>query len=493
VDNWDGWRRIVIPLRDPVKTKGSFDPSQVVSVRVRFINAELGQVWYLDQTVVDVGQWAKTEVYVPDTLLNATESIQVYAWDGAEWLSFLRWNGGADSGIVTAPQNLYFLDGTTAKEIFAVADWVPKGMATYVSGLRGETKDRIGGDTDAGTITYSFFYGCKKRIGFAIKMPPDDGQDSSTDGISQSKLKLEARYGQVLNYQDKKWIVDSGSAYIKNDTLHLTGTQTSRKAGGGLRFDQAFHSGKITTKFKVTSWGASGDGVGVGFRGGDPDNEYVVLFRADGWIELKIIASGIEYAPQMRKHSIALDTVYTLEIEETKPNVYSVRLDGSELFTFDMRSEIIQVGHYSLYSSGTTETEFQEFSVTSNNETITDTFARPWGLATYEFEDSTNTYYGLQNINDDWIALFDMSTNKMVALYTKNVGNTPSKLTAQADENEVYRELVIEWPTPVSVFLGDVLWSDLSIDADADGVPDVFENLIIHLAELVTKDEDWPA
>jgi hypothetical protein len=44
-------------------------------------------------------------------------------------------------------------------------------------------------------ITYrtDCFY-CKRRIGFALKMPPADGQASATSGVGQCRLKLEVYF-----------------------------------------------------------------------------------------------------------------------------------------------------------------------------------------------------------------------------------------------------------------------------------------------------------
>ncbi|MEM3510060.1 MAG: LamG domain-containing protein [Nitrososphaerales archaeon] len=48
--------------------------------------------------------------------------------------------------------------------------------------------------TDQHQFTYSSTYGCKNRVGFIVKMPPEDFRDSASYGISQCRLKLECFY-----------------------------------------------------------------------------------------------------------------------------------------------------------------------------------------------------------------------------------------------------------------------------------------------------------
>jgi len=502
VDNFTGWRRFVLPLRDPDATggaSGTLDLSQIDILRIWFTPTSTFTM-YLDRTLVDVGNDALLEIYPPDVLRTDIRSVRLYSYNpslGDYDNAFLQFDPEDNNPAVSFDRSkLHFLDGTTLQDIdYNSASGTGYGLNGFLKGQRGETKSGVISGAEVTSITYSDYRGCIPRFGVYIRLPPDDGQDASDYGISQTKLKLELYYGQKLNYLDKSYVTDAGTAYVLNDVLHLTGTYKSRLAGGGLRIDRELQSGKISVKFKVTAWGADSDGVGVGFRGADANNEYVVLFRKDCWIELKIVKDGTEYTPFIKQHSIALDTQYTLEIEETSPDVYAVKLDGSTLFTFDMRSAPIASGYYSLYASGNTQAEFDDLVITASGSTVyNDDFTRPWGLATYEFEDSTNQYYGLQNVNDDWLAIFNPSTNQALILYAKmsGAGETPSALTVMADENEVIREVRVTFPSQRSgVFLGACPWSDLSLDGDGDGVPDWFENYVPQIADLASLDSEW--
>jgi len=317
-DNWNGWKRLVLPLNNPDETIGSFDRSQVIAVKIRFLNAELGQTWFIDRSVADVGQWVKVEMYVPDVLLDGDNNgypkafIQCYNPSTASWTTPLIWDQYEIWGTGPSnPQNYapagYFLDGSRWDEVYG---GIRAGASLYLQGERGETKDVTGYaayvDVTAGGITYSSYYGCKKRLGFAVKMPPDDGQDASDAGISQCKFK-------VFIYYDKE------------------------------------------TYAGVDRYGA-----------------------------------------------------------------------------------------------------------------------------TYEFENSTNKIYGLQLMNESWIALFpDSGPSKgaeMLFLSAK-----PTGLEVSADEDEVIYRVKLTLPKGTAVYAGSLLHGDVTLDSDGDGVPDCLEMLSYQL------------
>jgi len=69
-----------------------------------------------------------------------------------------------------------------------------------------------------------------------------------------------------------------------------------------------------------------------------------------------------------------------------------------------------------IYNRALSATEVQDLY---NGKRITNGLVSEWGFeddprfgqATYEFENSANQYYGLQNINDSWLALFNPTAN----------------------------------------------------------------------------------
>jgi len=322
VDNWSGWKRIVLPLRKPTGSAGSYSLNQVLHMQIIFFYVEAGESWYVDRVLVDAGKWVYVEVFIPDRGKPNAPNVNLYSWDGSSWQNWVShylidnptgaWAGGYHNS-----RYLVFLNGLRQSEIMTgktqpdTDEESQRGWATYLSNLRGQQGGRFRGNGSA-TITYSNYYGCKKRVGFGIYMPPDDGQDSSTYGISQCKLKIEVYYG----------IGDSGF----------------------------------------------------------------------------------------------------------------------------------------------------------------------WGEATYEFEDSTNTYYGLRTIDKPYIALWHSSEKRanFIILPNTTVGDgLPSRLEVTADENQNIVKVVLGWASQKT---GDLRYgldlTDPTLDSDGDGIPDVIENIESYVGGL---------
>lgn len=182
-DNFSGWRRFVIPLRS-MTTTGSPSISAIREISFGGINA--GKTCYLDRLVLDAGQWVKVEARVPDSLASSGTKYALYSWNqgtGAYRASPFLTDTAYDG------TQLQFMDQSLQSQVLASG----KGGAYYAEGTRSQSV-APGGDTSAGNITYSANYGAKNRIGFAVKLPPDDGQDSATSGISQVRLKLTVSY-----------------------------------------------------------------------------------------------------------------------------------------------------------------------------------------------------------------------------------------------------------------------------------------------------------
>jgi len=210
-DNYSGWRRFVLPLNDPDSSSGTYDLTQVDQLQI-FVDANVAGegAYYLDRTVVDVGQWTKVEAYVPDDLNDGQRNVRLYAYKPSisdyDSTAFIEFDAeDNDPAYYRRKLSMHFLDGSTMDDVYGSAE-----MSMYLKGVRNETESALVGN--GGDITYSSYYGCLKRIGFAIKMPPDDGQDSATDGISQCKIKLEVFYennGRTTFYGDPVLYADA--------------------------------------------------------------------------------------------------------------------------------------------------------------------------------------------------------------------------------------------------------------------------------------------
>ena len=93
------------------------------------------------------------------------------------------------------------------------------------------------------------------------------------------------------------------------------------------------------------------------------------------------------------------------------------------------------------------------------------------GSTTHQFEDSTNTSYGLQNLTLPWIALYDPATS-LIEFYLHT--NRPTALSFKRDENGTIHELSL-YPGSGSIYHGQITFADLSLDSDSDLIPNCLE------------------
>jgi len=184
-ENWNGWKRLVLPLNAPEEESGTFDITAVRRLEVQLRHVGSNFTWYLDRTCLDIGLWVKVEAYVPDSITD----YKIYSWDigTSNWVTpqFAWWGttNDIDSG------RMRFLSGDTTRDIYSNTQ---NGISIFPPAQSGETESATLGY--GSSITYSNYRSHLKRVGLAIKMPPEDGQDASDSGISQCKLKFEVYY-----------------------------------------------------------------------------------------------------------------------------------------------------------------------------------------------------------------------------------------------------------------------------------------------------------
>jgi hypothetical protein len=201
-DNFTGWKRIVLSLRNWTVGAGTPSLSTVKTILFYPYLMSQPQTWYIDRMVLQKGRWAFVEVAVPDTLYQ----YQNYLTRDVTQLDLLEWVISTYNGVYGTANNFgttgsscfnsrwnYTLDGSIFKTMYGESqDWISANCATFfIGGQKGETKTRKSTYMANQSITYNGVGGCKRRIGFAIKMPPYDGTASPTTGINQVKLKLE--------------------------------------------------------------------------------------------------------------------------------------------------------------------------------------------------------------------------------------------------------------------------------------------------------------
>jgi hypothetical protein len=216
LDNWTGWRRIILPLKktspDSSATTGwwavagSIDWAHVGKIHILSNKAK---TFYVDRVVLDVGTWAKCEISVPDVLHNHQNYLSkystgfddpsywgVYFWNGSAYVAGTYWDTALNAQKSFVSDQAKYLDSSSLQNVWGETQTylTQNCLNDNIIGQQGETKYRAGsyGNESNIPITYSQVGTTKKRIGFCLKMPPSDLRQSSTYGISQARLKLEA-------------------------------------------------------------------------------------------------------------------------------------------------------------------------------------------------------------------------------------------------------------------------------------------------------------
>ena len=207
-DNFSGWKRFVLPLRySPNADTGTVNIAAVDLLQITFIPTAIGQTFRIDRVILQKGRWIFVEVAVPDTLyqyqgylsINPTaydiSYVELNIWNGSSYGSgYIYFPSGAGNANITPNIGLMkFLDGSVFQTIYGEPNSYTSvnSISQFIPANRGFTKTRITSYLANQSITYNGIGGCRRRIGFAIKMPPTDNSQSSTTGISQAKLKLD--------------------------------------------------------------------------------------------------------------------------------------------------------------------------------------------------------------------------------------------------------------------------------------------------------------
>jgi len=200
LDDWVGWRRLILPLRSPHESYGNVSLSQINLIQIDFYPIDIAdRTHYIDRTLFDYARWVRCEVRVPDTLAYGSENqpdtwaCRIKYWDAAEqtYKDTIIWNPYQASPAWRWSGDFKYLDGTKASQ---VNPYYGELHEAFTIGSRNTTGNPVFGKPI--TINYTPKYGCLRRIGFAFKLPPEDYRDTPTSGISQIKLKLEVKYAE---------------------------------------------------------------------------------------------------------------------------------------------------------------------------------------------------------------------------------------------------------------------------------------------------------
>ena len=380
------------------------------------------------------------------------------------------------------------------------------GLTFFREGSRGEVATYWYGDPSQ-SLTYSNYYGCKRRIGFSIKLPPNDFRKYDCLEFDGEDDYVEVAHSASLNIST----VLTMEAWVK-----------------GLEANQK--SENIYAIGKTDAWG-------LGVARGGVDNFSIWLRDSNGdkhiyetgisvldgfWHHLVITYDGSAF--RFYKDSILVDT-YTINTDFMQ-SAYPVYV-GTYATTyghFDGHIALTRIYNRALTESEITQNynnpvsgyvtdglvfEFNPFKQGYFSDTVYDQsgngnhgtiYGATWkwsgwyqsypstisatklklevfydndGLTTYEFENSTNQYYGLQNWSERWLALFDPNSNEYI-YFTMN--KRPTGLEIQSDHNEVIRKIRLYCPRCTFIWGQRVTDSNAMSDDDSDSIPNLLDS-----------------
>lgn len=91
--------------------------------------------------------------------------------------------------------------------------------------------------------------------------------------------------------------------------------------------------------------------------------------------------------------------------------------------------------------------------------------------ASYDFADSTNTSYGLQNLSKPWIALYDPASS-LIDFYLFT--HRPKNLSFKRNDDGTIHEVTL-YPGNGLIYHGQITYANLTADSNSDGIPDCLE------------------
>jgi hypothetical protein len=489
VDDWVGWRRLILPLRAPHSVGGTPNLSSATAFGLAFYYAQItDRVHYIDRTLFDFARLVRCEVRVPDEI----RSVDLYSWDGSSYQKFLE-NG------LPSSNKLFYLSGLKLSDVRRDGS----GLGLTYSGSRGEqvkfrnalSFDGVDDYVDLGTGGWANITGDITIVAWVMPNTVVGDHIIARKGYSVSPWNF-CQCGSSFYFfytVGGAWGgISKANVFVQGRWSHLAATR---------KFDGT----TATLKLFV-----NGIEVASATRSGVPDTTTV---RASIGYDNNVSNFFNGFIGEVRIYNRALSAsevqqLYLRGFDETIPDVRSglvldLPLDGDALDysgygnhgtiygakwvaptstqlsgKHGCRKRIVFVlgmppEDYRDSASGGVSQAKIKLEVKYAND----------GEATYEFEDSDNQYYGLRNISKPYILLFRRDPQgpvDFIQLKNTSVGDgLPTYVAVKADHSEEIKEVQITLPS-----LADQSrkhWgqstSDPTQDQDGDGILDVVEEV----------------
>lgn len=488
--------------------------------------------FYFGPIIADVGKWAAVEVDVPDSIqaphTGGLLKVGAYSYTGTayyiEQLLYWDYNVLNGAGAIDAifKTTGTFLDGSKLQDIYGLnSGGYPygKGGNLYPLGEAGQTLNYPLGsnyrDETAPAFTYSLNKGTKKRLGFSLCLPPSDNDKTNFNKV---RLKLITYYDDILGNLAPDLSGNSHDGIINSGVTKVS--------GGGLKFNGSsgdvvipdagifsFTNGtndlpfSIFARFKMSNsvgfrvcaktenstnlaeWAFGTSATGYyylqlysdGFSGNNIQVRSTALASADVGTTITLTCTYDGTASQngsllYKNGSPINSTLVTTGTYAHMTNTSSVVTLGSN-FRTDANKSVANgyIYEVAIYNRVLTQSEI---TALNNGQSITNgllahykpSFQNP-GSTTYEFEDSNNASYGLQNMIYPWLAIYDPSSN-LIDFYLFT--HQPKALEFKRDDSGNIYEATL-FPGNGTIYHGQVIHCNPTLDSNSDLIPNCLD------------------
>lgn len=512
--------------QNPNTTSGTINWGNSVDVWVGTAEADASDITiYFSDIQADVGKPTYLEISAPNIL--ADTSAQIYTHDGTAYqLCEIDKLDSAYSNVSQTSANCTFLDGTKLDDVFGSAG---AGRAVFPKGSAGDAK---AGSSES--ITYSNNLGTDKRIGLRVNLPPSDDGRTSFNSI---RIKVVLYYSDLTRATD---ILPDLSGNENNGTMVMVGLTNDRfnTKYAALKFsglttgfvncgDPAIL--RITGQISIDTWiqipdlsvsflYICGRGVGLGSNGNY--GYYLSYLGSNKSIYFDIYSTTVR-AAHSKSNAITDNNWHHVVVTwdgTTNTNGRTMYIDG--VIVSQITSTISEIGAPSNYnffigknSSGGSNSNINISSVRIYNrcltqEEVTENYngnisttnlvgywkPKPvshMGSTSYEFGDSNNASYGLQNIVYPWITIYSPN-EKILDIFRFTY--KPKKLVIKRDETGTIYEVEI-FPDNGPIYHGRMFHPHLTLDSNSDNIPDCLsidqEGSVAKLLKTYAFVDDW--
>lgn len=437
------WTSFNLPLnalaassgQNPEAVTGTLNLSAVTKIFIGVFtssNSAACTVW-IDEISSDVAKTANIELLTTNDL--ADTSMVSQKWNGSAYETNRVLKLDPVASIVSADTTkMVFGDQTKFDDVYGTGN----GRSNFPKGVAGQA---VSGTLAGSSMTYSVNKGTSKRVGFMVQLPPSDGGRTAfntvrfkvityyTDTVGNvvPDLSGNGKDGAIIGNLLKSDAVWSGfgTNYIRLPIGLLgtgsTGSILARVIPASLDMTSSLNNiigvvgGSGPADYNKTPYFRSESGRIAAYLG---NSATATIDTANKIISTvgKVVTEGIlntvclsweDVSATIYINEFTPDTFTLVNYVNIPQALYSFAIGSYYTTDRNWNGSIQEVVFYSRKITDEEYIVFKNGGLPSNPVARYMPSAVNMGSTTYEFDDSTNAVYGLQNQKYPWVALLD--------------------------------------------------------------------------------------